>query len=258
MPEVIIHGIRLYYEEAGSGYPLILLHGLGQNIESLRNEILEFQRDFRVIALDSRGHGRSAKPDRYSLDDHIRDTIAWMDHMGIDQAYIMGGSMGSYIAQGVAIKVPERVKKLVLVSAKPNGLTSSMVRLYAEHADELVGMTEEQKQQHMFRYIFHNRVLAGKWIREANEAGHVLTGKEQEAANQALEGFDFRADLPLVTALTLLISGKYDGVNPPEQAEEIQRLIQGSELLVFEHSGHAPNAEEPERFIETVRRFLLD
>ncbi|WP_028401569.1 alpha/beta fold hydrolase [Ectobacillus panaciterrae] len=84
----------------------------------------------------------------------------------------------------------------------------------------------------------------------------ILTPEQQAAANKALEGFDFRPDLNKVTAKTLVISGKYDGLNPPELGREIASLIPDSTFVEFEKSGHAPNVEEHKYFMELVINFL--
>ncbi|MDN4074150.1 alpha/beta fold hydrolase [Fictibacillus terranigra] len=75
----------------------------------------------------------------------------------------------------------------------------------------------------------------------------MLTPQQQEAANKALENFDFRDDLHKITADTLVISGKYDGLNPPDDGKEVARLIPHADFVVFEKSGHAPSVEEPKQ-----------
>ncbi|MGV3465348.1 MAG: alpha/beta fold hydrolase, partial [Heyndrickxia sp.] len=97
-----------------------------------------------------------------------------------------------------------------------------------------------------------------KYLANSQVKGHVLTPDEQAAANKALEGFDFRSDLHKITAETLVISGKYDGLNPPTLGKEIADLIPRSTFVEFEKSGHAPNAEEPEKFINIVKDFLME
>ncbi|WP_163873434.1 alpha/beta fold hydrolase [Paenibacillus favisporus] len=255
--EAFVNGIKLHYVDEGTGFPLIVLHGLGLDVHSMEPVIHSFSTDFRVIAIDARGHGLSDKPAEYRLSDHVRDVIAVMDFLKLDKVYLVGGSMGSYIAQGVAIAAPERVKKLVLVTPKSNGRTSSMARLFSEHAEELEGMDTPAKLQHLSRYMFHNLSLVGAWMQHVQEGGTSLTEEQNAASNRALEGFDFRPDYGRITAETLIISGKYDGLNPPEWGREIADAIKGARFVEFLHSGHAPHVEEPERFDETVRSFLL-
>lgn len=256
MPAIDRNGIQLYYEEKGSGKPLILLHGLGMNALALQREMDELASQFRVIAPDARGHGRSGKPAEYKLQDHIEDVIALMDHLHIEKAALLGGSMGSYIAQGVAIAVPNRIEKLILVSAKSNGKTSSTARLLAEHQDEVQGKDPQEQMQLLSKFIFHNMERVQEWMSAFYTGSPALSEAQQAASNKALENFDFRPGLPLVKARTMVIGGTYDGFNPPGEGKIIASLIPRAVFIEFGQSGHAPNVEEPERFIETVRAFL--
>ncbi|MDN4526013.1 alpha/beta fold hydrolase [Fictibacillus fluitans] len=256
MPEVNVNGVQLCYEEYGSGEPFILLHGLGGDHHMFENEINELKKSYWVIALDSRGHGRSEKVPHYTLEDHVQDVIAFMDHLNIEKTSLLGASMGSYIAQGVAVFSPERVKQLILVVAKAFGKTSSTVRLQEEHADELKGLTEEEQMYALSKYIFHKPEMVGEWSQRVDVDVPVLTPEQQIAAQKALENFDFRPLLDRITAETLVISGRYDGLNPPKDGREVANLIPNARFVEFEHSGHAPSVEEPERYRQVVTEFL--
>ncbi|MDQ0492390.1 alpha/beta fold hydrolase [Paenibacillus brasilensis] len=258
MPIFRSNGAKLFYEEEGAGFPLIMLHGLHGSSKMMKYEINRLKEYFRIIALDSRGHGKSDKPLHYTLEEHVQDVINLLNHLAIETGYLMGMSMGSYIAQGVAIAVPNRVKKLVLIVPKSHGKTSSMQELFARHAEELEGLTFEEKLSRASKYIFHDPIAVQKVFSAFYDQQALLTSpQEQEAANKALEGFDFRDHLHQITASTLVISGKYDGVNPPERGIEIASRIPGAIFIEFIHSGHAPSIEEPERFIKEVTNFLL-
>jgi len=257
MPEFVSNGVTLAYDDVGTGTPIILLHGLGGNRYSFQEFMEQFNSQFRIIALDSRGHGDSEKPTSYSLDDHIEDVKALMDYLSIDSAHILGASMGSYIAQGVTIAIPNRIKKLILVVAKSHGKTSSTQELMERHADEIAGLNLEEAMAHLSKYMFYDLNAAWKYLSDYQMKGQELTPEQQAAANKALEGFDFRSDLHKITAKTLVISGKHDGLNPPTLGKEIANLIPRSTFVEFEKSGHAPNAEEPEKFIKIVKDFLM-
>lgn len=260
MPRAKVNGITLHYIEEGKEKqkksPVILIHGLTSDAFMYEKEIEALKKDHRVIALDSRGHGRSDKPAEYTLDDHIQDVISLMDELNIERANILGTSMGSYIAQGVAIHAPERVDQLILVVAKAHGQTSSMARLFKVYESEVEGMTFDEKSEHVTQYIYYD-VEAVKKSRKAIEDKSVqLTNHEQVTASKALEQFDFRDELGQVQAETLVISGKHDELNPPEYGEEIAELIPDATFVQYEYSGHSPSVEQPSRFIETVCGFL--
>lgn len=256
MPEFTSNGIKLYYEEKGEGMPLVLLHGLGSNRAMFKREMEHFGSSYRVIGLDSRGHGRSDKPAEFTLNDHIEDTAALLNHLEIQKAHVLGVSMGSYIAQGLALAHPDRVGKLILVVTKAHGKTSSTQEMIERHAEELEGVAEQEYADYLFKYMFHDQEVVQKWQEEIWQTEEELSLLEMAAANKAMAGFDFRAALPTIAAETLVISGKHDELNPPERGRELAGLIPHARFIEFEHSGHAPNAEEPERFLEVASDFL--
>lgn len=260
MPVVQVNGIDLYYKEAGNKAhpPLLLLHGLTSHHHRFIREIEVFKKDFYVIAVDARGHGRSDRPAEFTLEDHIKDVIALMDALDLDKASLLGVSMGSYIAQGVAIKQPDRVKKMILIGAKAHGHTSSMSQLFSEHAEELKGMSFEQQMNRLAKYMFYDLRAVGRWLRDTEKRELALSAKEQQVARKALAGFDFRPNLSKVKAKTLVISGTYDGLNPPKDGREISELIPRASFMEFTKSGHAPHVEEPEKFIQVVSEFLRE
>ncbi len=112
----------IYYEEYGSGDPLILILGLGQDMATWGFQIPEFSKSYRVIALDNRDSGKSPRsPASYSTADMAGDVIRLMDRLCIDCAHVLGVSMGGMIAQQVAVGAPEKIKSLVLASTTNSG-----------------------------------------------------------------------------------------------------------------------------------------
>ncbi|MBB5377741.1 3-oxoadipate enol-lactonase [Deinococcus metalli] len=257
-----VGGTELHVEDHGHGPPLVMLHGLGSNVEWLRPEIEQLSRIRRVIALDSRGHGRSDRPAAYTLADHVSDVLGVMDALGLERADVMGTSMGSYVAQGVAIRAPQRVSKLVLVVPKASGTTSSVARLIGEHAAELEGKSNDEVLAFIGGLMFapttspEVRARRDQGTQRDMELGLSLTPGQFQAANRALEGFDFRPELPRVTAPTLVISGRHDPLNPPAEGEVIARSIPYARMVVLERSGHLPSLEEPDELVEIIRDFL--
>src|SRR3954470_2981688 len=115
MPSVLFNELELYYEETGSGPPLLLIAGLSGNTLgwSMLQPVLA--EHFRVIAFDNRGAGRSsAPPGPYTTAQMAQDAVALLDYFDIDRAHIIGQSMGGMIAQELALAHPERVDRLVL------------------------------------------------------------------------------------------------------------------------------------------------
>jgi 3-oxoadipate enol-lactonase len=257
-----LNGIELHVTIAGAGAPVLVLHGVTMNSTFHDRDILALSRSFLVIAPDLRGHGRSSRPAEYTMRDHVQDMVALLNALSIDTVYVVGASMGSYIAQALAIAAPDRVKKLVLVVAKASGITSSSARYLAEHADQLVDLSPEQQQEWLSDRMFAPnassavRTAMKRWVGAQQKAGLALTTPQVQAANDALAGFDFRNDLRQLHIPSLVISGRYDILNPRDDGEEIVRLLPDARLEVFEHSGHLLTREEPEHFSEVLGAFL--
>lgn len=256
MPEFNSNGVNLFYEDIGEGKPLLLFHGLTSNHKMFYREIGYFKDKYRIIALDSRGHGNSERPEDYTLADHIEDAAALLDHLGLESVYVIGVSMGSYIAQGLAIRKPDRVKKLILAATKSFGEKSSMAELFDRHEEDLRGLNLIDKFVHSSQYIYHNQEAVEKWIKKTAEDSKQLTMKEQAVASDALKQFDFQGQLKNITAETLVISGKYDGLNPPDKGRETVVLIPNADYMEFNESGHAPNVEQDRLFLGVVEKFL--
>ena len=117
--------IRLHYIEQGQGQPLILLHGNGESNTYFEHQIPCFAKDYRVIAIDTRGHGLSPKGDKpFSIKQFAEDLYDFMDEKGINKSTLLGFSDGGNIALTFALKHPEKVEKLILNGANlfPNGV----------------------------------------------------------------------------------------------------------------------------------------
>jgi len=251
-----INGVQLYVEVKGSGFPVILIHGSGGDHQShLGNVIGQLSKEFKTIALDCRGHGQSEKPPQFTMEDHVNDILGMMDHFGLAKVHLLGVSMGSYIAQLVAIKVPDRVDKLVLTVTKSNGLTSSIQRLFKEHEQEIQGLDMHAIILKLLNYLVYDpeKMQAHLEMFETK-----LTPEQFSAVNKAIGAFDSRKDLPKIKAKTLVISGKYDGLNPPEEGKEVAALIKNARFIELQYSGHAPMFEEPVTYIDIVKGFLSD
>lgn len=248
-----INGININVQIEGDGYPLILIHGLGCDNTQWESEIYRLSKNFKILALDCRGHGKSDKPDAYTLKDHVQDILSLMDDLKFSTVNLYGVSMGSYIAQGVAITQPNRIKKLILTVPKSNGLTSSTQRFFKDHANEIEGLNENEKMLFLYRHITYDPEIL---LKNQERLKSTLTPKQTVAANKALEGFDFRGELHKITAKTLIINGKYDELNPSAEGKLCASLIPNSTFIEMKYSGHIPMVEEAETYNNIIDQFL--
>ena len=257
-----VNGIDLHVTQAGTGEPLLMIHGVTVDATFEHHEIEQLADTYHVIAPDMRGHGRSTRPAAFTLRDHVEDMIGLLDTLGVQRTAVLGASMGSYIAQALALAIPDRVSKLILVVAKAHGASSSSARILAEHADELRGMSREEQQQWLNARMFAPQTPAAvrqhvlDWIAARQSLGLGMTAGQLEAANNAVLDFDFRDQLPDLDVETLVITGRHDILNSPEEGQQIAHLLPHAHLQVFEHSGHLLSWEEPDHYVDAIRTFL--
>ena len=135
MPKVVVNGVRLNYEESGTGPSLLMLMGFGDSIAAWSAQVPAFAAHHRTIALDHRGTGESESPaDGYSIPQFSDDAIGLLDHLGIERAHLLGYSMGGRVAQDIAARYPARIGAIVLAAsaAKPNPLNIFSLRVRLE------------------------------------------------------------------------------------------------------------------------------
>ena len=132
MPKVKVNGIDIYYEEHGSGEPVVMIGGLGADTTLWSKQVPAFSERFRVVVFDNRGSGQSDKPDEpYSIPMFAADTVGLMQALGIERAHVVGASLGGLVAQELVLTHPEMVDRLVLVCTTSNGPRSVRPSLWS-------------------------------------------------------------------------------------------------------------------------------
>lgn len=224
--------IQLYFTEKGQGEPLILLHGNGESGAYFEHQLEAFAACYRVIALDTRGHGRSPRGSAaFTISQFADDLCGFMDEQGIDRAHILGFSDGGNIAMLFALRYPERVDRLILDGAN---LTPTGVSLRFWLLIQLEYLVEK---------------LRSLWSRDARAKAELL-------ALMVFEPHVSPAELAAIRARTLVIAGTHDIIREAE-TRRIAAGIPGSQL-VFLEGGHAVAAENPTEFNRTVLSFLKE
>ncbi len=248
----------LYFEQAGTGPDLVLLHGLGSNVGDWFLQRPAFEPAFRVTAFDQRGHGKSATtPPGFSTEDMARDVLAALDAAGIESAHVLGMSMGGMVAQHLALLAPDRVRSLVLVATaasvrplswagrKQRWLRRWVVPLMSmEKVGDLIGerLFPDPGQEHLA-----DHVRAG-WMRN-DKAGYV-------AATRAVLAHEVADRLGEIRCPTLVVNGSLDATFDPRLTDELVAGIEGALHEVIEGSRHATPVDAAERFNEVVLGFL--
>lgn len=260
---VLLNGNAVFYRTVGSAErpPLVLLHGLYGDSTSMVPIAERFADHFFVIAPDALGHGRSARPEGFTLADQGRMVGALVTALGYDSAALLGLSMGSYLAAQAAVLAPERFSRLILVVGKAHGMTSSVSAYATRMGFDLASATPDELIEFMAGAMWSADTSAQRRAEIMAEAATrtdavILDRDEQAAVERSLAGFDLRPELHRVSAPTLVISGRADGLNPPAAGRELAEGILGARFEVYEHSGHMLMAEETDRLVADVTGFV--
>jgi pimeloyl-ACP methyl ester carboxylesterase len=260
VPNIDIAGNDLYYERRGTGEPMLLIQGLGGNSLHWGEGFLGGLEDsFELILFDNRGAGRSgALEGELTIVDLAQDAIGLLDALEIDQAHVVGISMGGMVAQEIVLAAPERVLTLTLGCTFPGGPEAKMTDM------EVVGMLAEAvlsgDDERTLRVGYEVMIAAEYGEQEgAYELYSELAGQYRApipvlmAQLSAIVGHDTSDRLGEITAPTLVIHGTADRLMESENGELIARLIPGARLELLEGSGHMFFWEQPERSAQLVR-----
>lgn len=212
-----VNGIKLYYEIHGSGRPLILLHGGLGALEMFGPNLTALAQNHQVIAVDLQGHGRTADIDRpLSVLFMADDIAALINHLKLQRPDVMGYSLGGGVALLTAIRHPEVVGKLVVVSTpfRRNGFYPDIL---AQQGQVTPAAAEAMKQTPMYQMYASLAPRPQDWAR--------LLGKIGDAMQQ---DFDFSQQIRGITATTLIVAGDAD-IFPPSHAVEMFGLLGGGQ-----------------------------
>jgi 3-oxoadipate enol-lactonase len=245
---VDVRGIRLHHEVAGSGPPVLFISGTGGDLRTKPGPFdSPLARRCTLAAYDQRGLGRSDKPPGpYTMADYADDAAGLLDALGWEQAAVIGVSFGGMVAQELAIRHPQRVRRLVLACTSPGGELGASYPLH-----ELEDVPDEVRQPRLLE-LADTRCDEAWQAEHPDEVAAVLAYRRQseelsrsdpEAAAgarlqlQARAGHDTCERLHTISCPTLVCGGRYDGIAPPANSEALARRIPGAELELFE-GGH--------------------
>jgi len=246
MPYATIDGLQFYFERAGSGPRLLFISGSGGDLRTQPNVFAsKLAKAFDLAAYDQRGLGRTDKPDvPYSMAQYGDDAARLLDHLGWEDALVIGVSFGGMVAQELVLRHPQRVRKVVLACTSPGGAGGASYPFH--EIEHLKGL---ERAAHMMPISDVRRDAA--WA-AANPADYQrfleMAAADPFAAEPGREAgahrqFEARAfhdtwdRLPSITCPVLIAAGKYDGIALPETQDRMAARIPGAELKWFE-GGH--------------------
>jgi pimeloyl-ACP methyl ester carboxylesterase len=269
MPHISTNdGVRLYYEEAGSGQPLVFVHEFAGEYRSWEAQLRYFSRKYRCVAYNARGYPPSdvpGSPDDYSFEHQRSDLKAVLDGLGIERAHIVGLSMGAFATFYFGMKWPERALSLTLAGIGSGSMPDSRERFASESVAAAATLLEGGWEKSApVRALTPTRVqLRNKNPRGFEEFVGMLRQHSAEGSANTLKGYqarrpalqDFTAQMAACTVPTLIVSGDED--EPCLDASlMLKRAMPSAGLAFIPQTGHACNLEEPEVFNRLCERFF--
>lgn len=245
--------------DLGAGTPVMLIHGVGDRLDSWDAVAGALGGERAVVRYDLRGHGRSERPPGpYSLEDFAADHVALMDELGVERAHVVGFSLGGLIAQQVALEHPGRVASLVL-------------------AGSVAGRTDEERERvaERLRQVESGGPVAvadggARWYsQEFREAHPDVVARQMErfasndpaayaAAYRVLATSDLAERLPEIEAPVLAITGEHDVGSPPHMSELIASRVPRGRARILPGARHSLPVERAGELAEAIAGFLTD
>ncbi len=266
MPQIHVNDINLYYESEGTCEALVLISGLGYPLWTWHKMVPYLAEHFRVISFDNRGVGLTDKPaGPYNVQMLAADTLALLDALEIEQAALVGHSMGGFVAQEIALTMPERVSKLVLCSSNfggPNHVPmtqAAWAALTDVESDPLTRFKNGLRVSTGKNWIKENPEMIQAWIdwRFANPLD-IAGYQAQMAVGLGLmeEDAAFEKRLSALQISTLLLFGADDQVVPPANAALLAEKIADSQTIILPGVGHFLPIEAAKDAAKAMIEFL--
>jgi len=258
MPFNRVNGVVIHWDERGlSDAPaLVFSNSLGTDFRIWDAILPAFEKDFRIVRYDKRGHGLSeATPAPYRLTDHVFDLSALLDHLGVEAATVIGLSVGGMIAQGLTALRPALVKRLVLSDTAHKIGTPDMwnTRIDAVMKNGIASIGDAIMER-WFTDAYRSPDNADFVGYTAMLTRTTVDGYAGTCA--ALRDADLTQSTAAIKVPTLCLVGDQDGSTPPDLVRSTADLIAGSRFALIEGAGHIPCVEQPEATARAIRDFL--
>jgi len=251
-------GARIYWDEQGSGEPLLLIMGLSYPSYMWHRTRPLLAESYRTIAFDNRGIGQSDVPAGvYPIAVMASDAVAVLDAAGVERAHVIGTSMGGMIAQEFALQYPKRVRSLILGCTSPGGPHAAPTEPAALQALTRRGLSPEEAKEAIIPFIYHantprerideDMAIRMKWYPTLQGYTGQLGG---------IFGWEAYSRIAQITAPTLVIHGEADGLIPVQNAHLIAERIPGAKLVLIPDASHIFETDQAGEANRAILEFL--
>ncbi|QKV17595.1 3-oxoadipate enol-lactonase [Oricola thermophila] len=261
MQFALLNGVTIHYQTIGApaGKPVIVFsNALGTDFRIWRDVIVRLAGDYAIVTYDMRGHGLSDIGEApYSMDDHVSDLEALLDHLELKQAIICGLSVGGMVAQGLYTRRRDLVRALILcdTASKIGDAHGWNSRIEAVNGGGIAAIADSILE----------RWFTADFRRPGNPefAGYrnMLTRTPVEGyagTCAALRDCDYTHEAGQIGVPALCVVGEQDGSTPPDVVLDTAKRIPGARYEVISGAGHMPCVEQPETLSAVIRAFISD
>ena len=259
MPELDIDGVTTYYEESGSGPPLVLVHGLGASTALWSKVAPPLAEEFRVVGYDLRGSGRTLASGDMTLDALVGDLRRLIERLGLGPSLVMGHSIGGSVALAHAAAHPEQVRAVVGIGAPSElpeaGREGMRTRVEAVEAGGMEAVAETVATNGMapsFREAHPAELQRFVSMLEENDP------TAYAAFCRLVAAVEIVASLGQIAAPVLLVAGALDAVVPPDANAANAARIPNARAVTVDDSAHLLPWEKPDALLEIVPPFLRE
>ena len=262
MPHTVSGGFRTYFETHGAGFPLLLINGLGGDHLEWRRQIPVFQPQFKVIAFDNFGSGKSdVPPGPYTTERMAEDAVRLLETLNIRRAHVLGVSLGGMIAQEVALRHPDRVERLVLGCTAAGGSLSVRPSEMVMAAFRNVRMSDPETDLRRILPFLHTDAYIAERVEEIDAFVQQKLERPMAPAGyfaqmSAAVTHDASARLEQIRAKTLVITGEEDRLGPPANSLLIAQRIPDAKLVILPGAPHRLFVENADAFNREVLEFF--
>jgi len=261
-------GAKLHYTDTGSGFPIIMIHGFGGSFKDFKDLDSLMNHEYRIIRVDVPGFGLSEFPGEATAATNFTQVYNeyfdfLIDTLHLDSFYLMGNSLGGMMSWSLALRYPDKIKKLVLFNSAGYDMdevekTANVKRFQNPFIKVALkrGVPYFMTERGVNRVFYNKNGVNEAKIQRMNDFWNKEGALNQIISMANSKNYLDEKDIKNITVPTLIIWGTKDVIVQPKYAERFHQDIKGSELIVYDACGHVPMIEYPEKVYKDVSTFL--